>query len=126
MPHPSTLLSAIVVGLHLSFVAFATLGGLLVLRWPRLVLLHVPMAAWAVYVELSGTVCPLTPLENSLRASAGLNAYSGDFVARYVFPVLYPEGLTRRAQVGLGILLGTINAIVYGWLLWRRRKTARS
>ena len=81
------------------------------------------MAAWAVYVELSGTVCPLTPLENSLRASGGLDAYSGDFVARYVFPVLYPEGLTRRAQVGLGILLGAINAIVYGWLLWRRRKT---
>lgn len=126
MPDPSTLLSVIVVGLHLAFVAFATLGGLLALRWPRLAFLHVPTAAWAVYVELSGTVCPLTPLENSLRAAAGLDAYSGDFVGRYIFPLLYPEGLTRRAQVALGTLLAAMNALVYARLLWRRRRTSRS
>jgi hypothetical protein len=117
-----TLLALIVVGLHLSFVAFATLGGLFVLRWPRVAFLHIPVAAWAVYVELSGTICPLTPLENSLRASAGLDAYSGDFVARYVFPVLYPDGLTRQAQVALGTLLAAMNVVVYGWMLWRRRR----
>lgn len=31
---------------HLGFIVFVLLGGLLVLKWPRLLWLHVPAAAW--------------------------------------------------------------------------------
>jgi hypothetical protein len=116
-----SLLAGLVVAGHLAFVGFAALGGFLALRWPRVAWLHVPTAAWAAYVELSGRFCPLTPLENELRARAGLDGYSEDFVARYLLPVIYPEGLTRDAQIVIGLVVVAINLSVYGWVLWRRR-----
>jgi len=116
------LLAGAVVLLHLGFVIFAVTGAALAVRWPRVLWLHVPAAAWAAYVELTGGICPLTPLENSLRKSAGLSAYSGDFVARYVFPLLYPEGLTREAQTAAGIAVLGINVVLYGWVAHRRRR----
>jgi hypothetical protein len=115
-------LAALVVAAHLGFVVFAACGGLAVLRLPRLAWLHLPAAAWAAYVELSGRICPLTPLEATLRARAGLEPYSGDFVARYVFPVLYPEGLTRDAQILAGTVVIAVNLVVYGVLIRRRTR----
>src|SRR5687768_11693995 len=113
-------LAALVVVVHLAFVVFATLGGMLALRWPRIAWVHLPCAAWAAFVEFSGRLCPLTPLENALRRRAGLEDYTGDFVATYLFPVLYPEGLTRDAQVAAGSVVIGINVVVYV-LVWRRR-----
>ncbi len=116
------ILAALVVLLHIAFVGFAAFGGLLVIRWSRLVWVHVPSACWAAYVELSGSICPLTPLENTLRVKAGLDLYSGDFMARYVLPVLYPDGLTRDAQIAIGLAVVAINAGVYAWLVWTRQR----
>lgn len=118
------LLAGLIVLVHLAFVAFAVGGALLALRWRWLPWIHLPAVAWAAYIELSGGVCPLTPLENDLRAAAGLDYYSGDFVARYLFPVLYPEGLTRDAQMIVGAAVLTFNAVLYAGILWRRRSRA--
>jgi hypothetical protein len=117
------LAGAIVVG-HMAFVAFAVLGALFAVRWPWMAAVHVPAAAWAAYIELSGGICPLTPLENALRARAGLDAYSGDFVARYLLPVLYPEGLTRDAQLVLSLLVVVVNVGLYAFV-YRRRRSVR-
>jgi hypothetical protein len=114
-------LADLVVVFHAAFVAFAALGGLLCLRWPRAAWAHLPCALWGVVVELTGWVCPLTPLEGYLRRLAGEAGYSGGFVAHYVTPVLYPEGLTRADQWVLGAVLLAFNAAVYG-LAWRRRR----
>ena len=92
-------LAAAVVVVHLLFVVFVVAGGVLVLRWPRIAWIHLPAAAWGTFIELSGRVCPLTPLEGALRRRAGLEDYAGDFIANYVFPFLYPAGLTRQAQI---------------------------
>ena len=119
------LLAALVVAVHLAFIVFATLGGLLALRWPSIAWVHVPCATWAAFVELSGRICPLTPLENALRRRAGLDLYTGDFVANYVFPVLYPAGLTRDVQIAIGVFVVSLNVVAYGWVIWRRRSTAR-
>lgn len=107
------MLAAGIVVLHLAFILFAALGGVLVLRRSWVAWVHLPTAVWASYVEFSGRLCPLTPLENSLRVRAGLDDYSGDFVARYVFPLLYPEGLTRDAQFAIGAVVVTINVAIY-------------
>ena len=115
------LLAALIVFIHLSFVIFATLGGVLAIRWPRIAWLHLPCAAWAAFVEFSGQICPLTPLENALRRHAGLDYYSGDFVANYIFPLLYPTGLTRRAQMAIGCFVIVTNAIAYAFV-WKRRR----
>lgn len=114
------VLAGLVVLLHLAFVAFAAAGALLALRWRWMPWLHLPAASWAAYIELTGGICPLTPLENDLRARAGLDYYSGDFIARYLFPVLYPEGLTRTAQTGIGLTVLLLNIVLYTWLVRRR------
>jgi hypothetical protein len=109
----NALLADLIVLVHVAFVAFVALGGLFVLRWPRLAWAHLPAAAWGAVIEFTGWICPLTPLENELRARGGAAPYAGDFVARYLMPLLYPEGLTRDAQLGLGVLVVIVNAAIY-------------
>ncbi|MDD0842761.1 DUF2784 domain-containing protein [Pseudomonas sp. Gutcm_11s] len=108
-----------VVLVHLLFILFVLGGGLLVLRWPRLALLHLPAAAWGVAVELLHLYCPLTPLENQLRRAAGEAGYAGGFVEHYLIPLIYPAGLTPQIQLWLGALVLVVNLLVYGWLLLR-------
>jgi hypothetical protein len=120
-PAVAHALATVVVGVHILFVLFVIFGGALVLRWPKVAYVHLPAVAWGIYVECAGAICPLTPAENSLRAAAGLAAYSGDFVAAYVFPVLYPDGLTRAAQLALGVVVLLLNACIYVALLRQRR-----
>lgn len=114
------LLADFVVGLHVAFVVFVLIGGLLALKWPWLVRLHLPAAAWGAIVEFSGWLCPLTPLENWLRAQAGRGTYDTDFLGRYLLPLLYPADLTRDMQIVFGTIVLLVNAGVYA-LLWRRR-----
>jgi hypothetical protein len=103
----------LVVGAHFAFVLFVLFGGLLVLRWPRVAYLHLPAAAWGALIEFGGWVCPLTPLEQSLRRSAGGEGYSGGFIEHYILPLLYPSGLTRNAQILLGFFVIAVNAAIY-------------
>ena len=115
------LLATAVVLVHLTFIGFVVAVAFLVLRWPKLSYLHLAAVVWAVYVEWAGAICPLTPLENELRAAAGLEAYAGDFVAEYIFPVLYPNGLTRRTQLFIGIVVVMLNSCIYTMVLRRQR-----
>jgi hypothetical protein len=108
---------------HLAFVVFVVLGGLLVLRRGALAWVHIPAAAWGVLIELAGWVCPLTPLENALRLRGGEAPYAGDFIGHYVTAVLYPAGLTRGIQIGLGAFALALNAAVY-WRVARARRAA--
>ena len=110
-----------VVLFHVAFVAFVLLGGFLALRWRRIVWAHVPAAIWGVLIEYAGWICPLTPLENSLRAKAGEAAYSGGFIDHYVLHVLYPRGLTPRVQVVLGSFALAVNLLAYAFLIRQMR-----
>lgn len=114
----------LVLVLHLAFVAFVVLGGLLALRWPRLAWIHVPIALYGALIEFLGFVCPLTPLENALRRRGGESGYEGGFIEHYVTATLYPSGLTRGTQLALGIAVLVINGVVYAIWLRRRRLTA--
>jgi len=110
-----------VVALHLAFVVFAAVGGLLAWRRLAYAWVHLPALAWAAYVEFSGTICPLTPLENRLRARAGEAGYAGSFVEHYLMPVLYPVGLTPDAQKWIGAALVALNVAIYAVALARAR-----
>lgn len=112
-----------VVLLHAMFVVFVVLGGYLALRWRWIVWVHVPAAVWGVAIEFTGTVCPLTPLENALRLKAGMAGYTGGFIDHYVLVGLYPNGLTRGAQYVLGALGLAINVMAYAIMLRRVRRT---
>jgi hypothetical protein len=109
----TSVLADLTVAAHLGFVLFVVLGGLLVMRWRWVAYLHIPAALWGAAIELAGGICPLTPLENSLRRQAGSAGYSGGFVEHYILPVLYPSALTRHIQVVLGVLVILVNVAAY-------------
>jgi hypothetical protein len=117
------LLADLVLILHALFVAFVMLGALLVLRWPRVAWIHVPVVTWGAGIEFLGGICPLTPLENHWRGLAGQLGYPGGFVEHYVVSALYPDGLTRRVQLVLGALVLAVNVAIYAWALRRLRTT---
>ena len=108
--------------LHLGFILFVLLGGLLALRWRWAPMLHLPAAAWGVYVELSGGLCPLTPRENRLRSAAGEAGYTGGFIEHYLLALIYPAGLTHEIQYVLAAIVVGVNGLAYAWVWCRRRR----
>jgi hypothetical protein len=110
----------LLVVLHLAFIVFVLLGGLLALKWRRVAFLHLPAVIWAVLLELNGWGCPLTPWEQQLRQLAGDPGYTGGFIAHYLVPVLYPPGLDQPTQFMLAIIVILANLMIYGWLLGRQ------
>ena len=121
-----SLLADLVLVVHVTFILFVVLGGLLVLWQPRIAWVHIPCAIWGAWVEFAGWICPLTPLEVDLRTRAGEIGYEGGFIERYVTAALYPQGLTREIQIGLGIAVVAVNVIIYVVAIKRARNNSPS
>ncbi len=117
------LLADLVVALHLAFILFTGVGGLLTLRWRWFPWVHLPAAVWGGFVEVTGRICPLTPLENWLRRAGGGSTYEGDFVGHVLGAIVYPPSLTREVQLALAAVLILVNAVIY-LVVWRRRGSA--
>jgi hypothetical protein len=115
------ILADLVVMTHFAFVIFVIAGALLLLHSRWWAVLHVPAFLWGALIEFRGWICPLTPLENVLRARAGQVGYTGGFIEHYITPILYPAGLTRRIEVVLGALVLAGNLLLYWWV-WHRSK----
>jgi hypothetical protein len=113
------VLADLILIAHLGFIVFVVLGGLLTLRWRGAPFVHLPAVAWGVHVEWSGGICPLTPLENSLRQAAGGAGYSGGFIEHYLVPILYPSNLSPPVQLALAAFVILANVVVY-LAVWRR------
>ena len=113
-----SLLANLVVLLHFTFVLFVLFGGLLTVKWPRIMWIHGPALLWGCIVEFTGAVCPLTPLENHLRLRGGEAGYESDFVSSWLLPILYPEALTPGIQLAFGAFVLLLNVAVYTWV-WR-------
>jgi hypothetical protein len=114
------LADAIII-IHLIFILFVILGGLLALRNKRWSIVHLPAVIWAAAIEFKGWICPLTPLENLFRAKGGNAIYQGDFIEHYLLPIIYPADLTRGLQIVFGLSVIIINIAVYVWVLNRIR-----
>ncbi|MCD5988338.1 MULTISPECIES: DUF2784 domain-containing protein [Pseudomonas] len=112
-----------VLVVHLLFIVFVLFGGVLVLRWRWVMVLHIPAMLWGAVVEFFHLYCPLTPLENALRVRAGGVGYEAGFIEHYLVALIYPAGLTPQIQLWLGAIVVVSNLAVYGWLvirLWRK------
>lgn len=116
---PYRILADLVVVLHLLFIVFVVMGGLLALRRPWLALLHLPAAGWGAYIEFTGSYCPLTPLENHFSRLAGDQGYAGGFIEHYLLPIIYPSGLTSDIQLLLGLFVVAVNLAVYALVVRR-------
>ena len=99
--------------LHLGFILFVLFGGFLVLRWPKVMWLHIPAAVWGVMIEFGGWWCPLTRWENHLLRAAGRAGYENGFVAHYIMPIIYPAGLTRGLEIAIGVFVLALNLAIY-------------
>lgn len=106
---------------HLAFIVFALLGAAMAVRWRWVPLVHLPVSAWAIFVELTGRSCPLTYLENSLRIKAGQSGYSESFIEHYLLAIIYPAGLTREIQFVLAAVVIIVNIAIYSWLFMHKR-----
>lgn len=108
--------------LHFIFIAFVVLGGLLFFIFPKIIYIHLPALFWGIYIELTSSICPLTDLENWFLDQAGLITYDNTFIDHYLFPIIYPKGLTPEIQTYIGITLIVINLGVYGLILKKIKK----
>jgi Protein of Unknown function (DUF2784) len=117
-----SLMADALVVFHFAFAAFVVFGGFLAWRWRGLALVHLPALAWGCWIELSSTVCPLTPLENHWRRLGGEAGYSGGFLAHYLGKILYPVGLTPHIQWVLAALLTALNVVAYAGVIRRLRR----
>ena len=122
------LAADIIVLVHLGFIMFVALGGLLVIKWQKMAFLHLPCALWGVLIAFGGWICPLTPLEMHFRQVTGQAGYAGRFVDQYVMPIGYPAGLTRGMQIAFGVAILTVNLLVYTRVLvnLNRRRNGRA
>jgi hypothetical protein len=118
------LLADLVLIAHLAFIVLVIFGGLLAFRWRGAILLHLPALIWGAWIELTGGVCPLTPIENDLRRAAGGAGYEESFIEHYIVPIVYPAGLTPGIQIGLGVALIVTNLALYAGVVrhWARRR----
>lgn len=105
--------------LHLLFIVFVMAGSLLACWRLRYAGLHLPALAWGLWIEISGSICPLTPLEIRLRISAGESGYSDSFIEHYLMPLIYPPGLQAENQWAMATILVATNLLLYGWALRR-------
>ena len=118
---PYALLADLTILLHTTFILFVVFGGLFVFWRRGFAWFHVPCAVWGILIEVQGWVCPLTYLENDLRAAANTSGYDGGFIDHYLMPLVYPSGLTSDTQILLGLAVLFLNAAIYT-LVWRKGK----
>ncbi|MBF8720050.1 DUF2784 domain-containing protein [Pseudomonas guariconensis] len=120
----SRLAADALVLLHLAFILLVLFGGLLVIKWRPALFIHLPAMAWGLAVECLHLGCPLTGWENRRRAAAGQAGYQGGFIEHYIWPMIYPAGLTPQVQTLLGLFVLVLNLGVYGYVYWRWRRTS--
>lgn len=121
------ILADLVLVLHFAFVVFVAIGGLLMLRWPSVMFLHLPAVVWGVLVECANWTCPLNPLEDWFRHLGGHagTAYAGGFIDHYVSLIIQPENLTRSFQITTGLSAFAVNLLIYAYIYLRLRRAPR-
>lgn len=106
-----------VLFIHLLFILFVLLGGLLLFKWRGLVWIHLPCAVWGILLEFNRWICPLTYLENDLRRMAGAAGYDGGFIQHYLLAIIYPASLSADLQLLLGGFTVLVNLCIYVLLI---------
>jgi hypothetical protein len=94
-----------VVVVHLAYLAFLPLGGLLAWRWSRAVWAHLAAVAIGVVSITVGFDCPFTTWEQSLRRRGGQRPYTNGFVDHYLTGRVYPHGYEWAVQLIFGVCI---------------------
>ncbi|SDN81746.1 DUF2784 family protein [Geodermatophilus sp. DSM 45219] len=109
----------LVAVVHALAVVLMVTGALVALRRPWVLLLHAPVAAAILAVNLVGAPCPLTTLELSLRERGGGEPYGGGFLGHYALAPLGLDVGSPAVQAGVYVVAATPNVVGYGLLAAR-------
>jgi hypothetical protein len=110
-----------IVVVHLAYLVFIPVGGVLALRWPRLVVPHLVAVAIGVASITVGFDCPLTTWEQWLRRKGGQRAYTDGFVDHYLTGRVYPHGYAWAVQA----LFAACFVASYAMIIGRRSSSRR-
>jgi hypothetical protein len=111
------------VVVHLAYLAFIPVGGMLALRWPRLVGPHLAAVAVALVSITIGFDCPLTTWEQSLRRHGGQRPYTNGFVDHYLTGRMYPHGDAWAVQALFAICIVLSYAVLCERMMRSRRSS---
>ena len=106
-------LARAVAALHFAFALFVVLGGLLTMRWPALMWMHVPAVVWAVATLAFDLPCPLTHLEKFFLRKAGKEPYPEGFLQHHVFRPLTSSEHSQRFHTLLGVAVLVLVIVAY-------------
>jgi hypothetical protein len=118
---------AVVVVAHFAFIGYLVVGGLVALRWPRTIFLHILAVVWGVGSLSLHLQCPLTDLERWARARAGMAPLPSDgFIAHYITGVLYPADAVGVVEaVVFTVVIVSWALLAYAVVRGRRRSNLR-
>ncbi len=109
----------IVVAVHLLWIGFLIFGALIGRKITWVMWLHIGALIFSVILQIKGWLCPLTHLENYLRAKSGWT-YSGPFIQHYVEELVYLDVSRQAVFIGTTVvILGS--AVVY----WKFRSVKK-
>ncbi len=130
------ILADAVVIFHAAYVSFVVLGfaaivaGITLRReWVRSFAFraaHLAAIALVCVEAATGTMCPLTTLEDSLRARAGEAGYPGDFIAYWAHELIFynaPSWVFTSIYLIFGALVAMAFVIAPPRLPWRRDRS---
>jgi hypothetical protein len=116
-----SVLADLTLLMHLFWIIFLVFGIIFAFRRSKWAWLHLGGLMFSLFINLLGIYCPLTYLENFLRASGGhMRGYGGSFMAHYLELVIYPDLPEKTIRIG-EIFFVAINLSVYGILAKRYR-----
>ena len=115
-----SVLAIFVLLLHALFILWVVFGALLARSRPLLRWLHIGSLVWGILTELLPWPCPLTALENSLEAKAGIQPYAGGFLLHYLDKLVYPD-VSATVLTIAGVIICALNLGFYGWQMWIAR-----
>lgn len=118
------VLAELLLFVHVTFMKFVAVGGLLVLRWRWLMWVHLPAAIMGATMVLTGWFWPFAGLEHWLRARGAQHGYTQNLVERFLPTWLHPATMPRALELVLGILVLLLNLYIYRRVLRQRRAAA--
>jgi hypothetical protein len=113
------VLARLMILIHTAYVAFVVFGSVVVLRWPKLMWVHIAAVVWGFATLAFDLGCPLTPWEKGFWKRGGVEPYPEGFLQHHILRGWSSDKHSHRNHAILGTAALVFNAIVYGIVLSR-------
>jgi hypothetical protein len=116
-----SILSDIVLVVHFAWILFIILAFPVALAFGmrRLRIVHTAALVGTIIMQVTGTICPLTHLEEYLRRAAAPGfSYGGSFIVSWLRHLIYIEDIGVSLVI-IYVLTGIYLAfVILSWFLW--------